>query len=177
VGKHVIKVKLSEEGIDQAIKELEMYQKDVEAKCDLLRQRIAERLASESQNGFNGAVVEDIVKYGSPRFADVKVTIDSRENVTVVIANGEDAVWVEFGAGVFHNGSAGSSPNPLGASMSPPMIIGGYGKGNGKKRAWGFYDEDHTLKITRGTPAAMPMMRAITTVCNELPSIAREVFG
>lgn len=112
---------------------------------------------------------------GSPRTAQVDVSVDNRGMVTVVVASGEDAVWVEFGAGVYHNSSPGTSPHPHGAELG--MTIGGFGKGNGKKQAWGFYDEEHNLIISRGTPAAMPMTRAVTTVCNEISQIAREVFG
>ena len=56
------------------------------------------------------------------------------------------------------------------------MTIGGFGKGNGKKETWGYYEEG-TLKLTHGTPAVMPMARAVTTVCNEISEIAREVFA
>ena len=56
------------------------------------------------------------------------------------------------------------------------MTIGGVGTGNGKKEVWGYY-EDGELKLTRGTPARMPMARAVTTVCNDIKEIAKEVFG
>lgn len=107
-------------------------------------------------------------------YAQVDVSVDNRGSVTVVVASGEDAVWVEFGAGVYHNGSPGSSPHPHGAELG--MTIGGFGKGNGKKEVWGFY-ENGELKLSRGTPARMPMALAITTVCNDIQSIAKEVFG
>ena len=130
------------------------------------------RLVSEG----DFADVERILKGGqtSPRYAQVDVSVDNRGSVTVVVASGEDAVWVEFGAGVYHNGSPGSSPHPHGAELG--MTIGGFGKGNGKKEVWGFY-ENGEFKLSRGTPARMPMALAITTVCNDIQSIAKEVFG
>ena len=57
------------------------------------------------------------------------------------------------------------------------MTIGGYGQGKGKQKSWGFKDEEGTLHVTRGTPAQMPMEKAILTVIDELPQLAREVFG
>ena len=48
--------------------------------------------------------------------------------------------------------------------------IGSFGKGNGKRQTWGFY-EDGELKLTHGTPANMPMTRAVTTVCNEIEGL------
>lgn len=175
MSRKVIQIGLSEQEVDRAIRELAEYKRDFLRKVDILRERIAERIASEAQTGFNGAVVEDLVNDGE-KFANVNVSIGSSVggSITVVIANGEDAVWVEFGTGVYHNSTAGSSPHPRGAELG--FTIGGYGKGLGKRQTWGYY-EDGELKLTRGTPARMPMERAFLSVCNEIPGIAREVFG
>lgn len=173
VGKKTIVIGLSAQDIDRAIKELADYKQEILRKTELLREKVAERLADEAKRGFSGAVSDDLVR-GGQRFAQVDVSIDNRGAVTVVVASGEDAVWVEFGAGVYHNGSPGSSPHPHGAELG--MTIGGFGKGNGKKETWGFYEEG-VLRLTRGTPARMPMARAVTTVCNEISEVAKEVFG
>ncbi len=173
MGRKVISFGLSTSEINRAMKELADYKQEILHKTELLREKVAERLADEAKNGFSGAVVDDLTR-GEQRFAQVDVSIDNRGSVTVVVASGEDAVWVEFGAGVYHNGSPGSSPHPRGAELG--MTIGGFGKGNGKKEIWGFY-EDGELKLTRGTPARMPMALAVTTVCNDIQSIAKEVFG
>jgi hypothetical protein len=174
VRKKKITVGLSEQDIDRAIREMAQYKTEFLQKVELLREKVADRLAVEAQSGFTGAVVDDLIKRGQ-KFADVKVSVDNRANLSVVVANGEDAVWVEFGAGVYHNGSPGSSPHPNGAELG--FTIGSFGKGNGKKEAWGYYDENNELKLTRGTPATMPMYRAVQTVCNDIQNIAREVFG
>lgn len=176
VSRRIIKVGLSEQEVDRAIREVAEYKRNFLRKVDLLREKIAERIASEAQTGFNGAVVDDLIN-GGEKLANVDVSIGSsvqHGSMTVVIANGEDAVWVEFGTGVYHNGTSGSSPHPRGAELS--FTIGGYGKGLGKRQTWGYY-EDGELKLTRGTPAKMPMERAFLSVCNEIPEIVREVFG
>ena len=170
--KKVISFGLSEREIGKAIKELEQYKQEVIQKTTLLRERVAERIASLAQSGFTGAVVDDLLK-GGAKTAKVDVSLENGDNVSLVIANGEDAVWVEFGAGVFHNGSAGSSPHPNGSELG--FTIGSYGKGMGKKEGWGYYEDD-TLRLTHGTPAVMPMYNAVKTVCDELAGIAREVF-
>ena len=172
MGKKVIRFGLSEREISKAIRELEQYKQETIQKTDLLRERVAERIAELSRSGFAGAIVDDLVK-GGQRTAQVDVSIDNRENVTIVIASGEDAIWAEFGAGVHHNGSLGSSPHPKGSEMG--FTIGGYGKGMGKKDTWGFY-EDGELRLTHGAPATMPMYNALKTVCDEISEIAREVF-
>lgn len=175
MGKKVIRISLSEKDIERAIKELEQYKRDIIRKTELLRVKVAERIAALAQSGFNGAIVDDLTgESGGSRKADVRVSIDERENVSIVIAAGEDAVWAEFGAGVYHNGSAGSSPHPEGSKLG--FTIGGYGKGMGKRQTWGFY-EDGELRLTHGTPAVMPMYNAVKTVCDEIADIAKEVWG
>lgn len=168
----VISISLNAKDIDEAIKELEEYQKDVLAKTDLFRQRLAEEMAKEAQSLFNGAIVDDLITGGS---RSASVTVESSDNgkIAVVIAKGEDAVWVEFGAGVYYNGSVGSSPHPQGSNLG--FTIGSYGKGYGKGNAWGFY-EDGELKITRGTPAIMPMYNSMKSIIDRVISIAREVW-
>ena len=123
---------------------------------------------------FGNAVVDDVI-HGSPRRPDVAVTVSERGSISVVVAEGEDAVWCEFGAGVYHNGSVGSSPNPFGNDLG--FTIGSYGKGYGKKQAWGYYDENGDLVITRGTPASMPLYNAAQEVMRKAIEIAKEVFG
>ena len=174
MGKKVIRISLSEKDIDRAIKELEQYKQEIVCKTELLRAKIAERIANLAQSGFNGAIVDDLTgESGGARKADVRVFIDERDNVSVVVAAGEDAVWVEFGAGVYHNGSAGNSPHPKGSELG--FTIGGYGKGMGNRQTWGFY-EDGELRLTHGTPAVMPMYNALKTVCDEIMDVAKEVF-
>lgn len=179
MGKKVISFGLSESEINRAIRELEQFKRDFEAKCEELLRRIADRLADEAQRGFSGAIVDDLTKKsGGSRIASVEVKAEKRGDYYVVVADGEDAVWVEFGAGVYHNGAVGSSPNPLAGNATgvpnAPIAIGTFGK-NGQREAWGFY-ENGELKITHGTPAKMPMYNAVQTVSREVVSIAREVF-
>jgi hypothetical protein len=176
VAKKVISLKLSEKGIDQAIKEIKAYKQQMLDKMDEFRQRLADEIAKEAEIGFNASTVDDIVKgSASPHKAEVSVSVADNGNVSVVVANGEDAVWCEFGAGVYHNGSAGSSPNPFGAQNG--LTIGSYGQGKGAQTAWGYYDENGEVVITRGTPATMPMYRACVSVASRAINIAREVFG
>jgi hypothetical protein len=171
--KTVISVGLSEASLTKALKELTHYKRDLEAKAKKLRHRIAEKMANYSRGGFAGAIVDDLLN-GSPRQAEVNVSVTNSGDVTLVIADGEDAVWVEFGAGVYHNGSVGTSPHPSGNDLK--FTIGTYGKGMGSRNVWGFY-EDGELYLTHGTPAVMPMYNAVKTVCAEIDNIAREVFG
>ena len=164
---------LNPKDIDRAINELKSFKREFLNKVDIYRKRIAEEIAVQASLNFNSSVVDDTVKNGT-RKADVTVSVNERGSISVVVADGEDAVWCEFGAGVYHNGSVGSSPNPYGSELG--LTIGSYGKGFGKQQAWGYY-KDGELIITRGTPASMPMYNAVQAVTSKAITIAREVFG
>lgn len=172
MGKRTIQFSLSEKDIERATRDLNKYKQDIIRKTKLLREKVAQRIETLVQSGFTGAIVDDVIK-GESRQANVQVSLDERDNVSIVIAKGEDAIWIEFGAGVYHNGSAGTSPHPKGSELG--FTIGGYGKGMGKRKVWGFY-KNGSLTLTHGTPATMPMYNAMKTACNEISEIAKEVF-
>lgn len=173
MGKKTIKFKLNPTDIDRAIKELEQYKIEFLKKVDTYRQRIADEIAEIASFNFGSAVMDDRVR-GGTRKPNVKVSVSDRGDIVVIVAEGEDAIWCEFGAGVYHNGSVGSSPHPKGNELG--FTIGNYGFGMGRKTAWGYY-ADGTLVITRGTPASMPMYNAAQEVTKKAIEIAREVFG
>lgn len=168
------KIKCTLGTIDDAIREVEEYERQMEAKLKRLREAVAERIGDQAATMFGGAVVDDNLR--GARYANVRVSIDPRDNVTVVIAKGEDAVFVEFGAGVYHNGPTGSSPHPEGERLG--FTIGSYGKGHGSKKVWGYTeDEDGPLVLTHGAPATMPMYNAVRNAVNQIAEIAKEVFA
>ena len=171
--KKVIKFSLTTKDINRAIREVKSFKEDFLKKVDIYRKRVTDEIAVQVSLNFESSVVDDTVKNGT-RKPDVTINVEERGSISVVVADGEDAVWCEFGAGVYHNGSVGSSPNPYGGELG--LTIGSYGKGFGKQQAWGYYDNGE-LVITRGTPASMPMYNAVQTVTIKAITIAREVFG
>lgn len=174
MSKKVIRVGLNVKDINKAIREVNKFKEDFRKKVDTYRKRIADEIAVQASLNFGNSTVDDVIN-GSSRRPDVQVSVSERGKVAVVIADGEDAVWCEFGAGVYHNGSVGSSPNPYGEDLG--FTIGSYGKGYGKKQVWGYYDEDSNLVLTRGTPATMPMYNAAQEIMRKSVEIAREVWG
>ena len=172
MSKKVISFDLNTKDINRAIRELRRYEVDFQKKVDTYRKRLAEEIAVNASLNFGSSIIEDKIR-GGPRKPDVKVSVKDSGNITVIVANGEDAIWCEFGAGVYHNGSVGSSPHPYGREIG--FTIGNYGFGHGRKTAWGYY-EDGELVITRGTPASMPMYNAAQEVTKKAIEIAREVF-
>ena len=160
--------------IDAAVKEIRDYADWVKRKTDELRERVAYFIAKDASAVFNTAVADDLIGEGAV-IGSVNVVVENNGNMTLVIANGEDSVFMEFGAGVYYNGGVGSSPNPLGAALG--YTIGSYGKGNGAKAVWGFKGDDGALHLTHGVPASMPLYRALQSVVNDIEQIAREVFS
>lgn len=160
-------------GIEAALRRVEEFKTELKQKCERLEARLAEEVASIARQGFNSAVIDDWATEG-PRPAGVTVTANT-DGIGAVVAFGADAIWVEFGAGVFHNGSVGSSPHPRGAELG--MTIGGYGHGRGKQEMWAYKDESGYLRWTHGTPTQMPMYRAAQEIATRFEPIVKEVFG
>lgn len=164
---------LSPGSLDAAIKQIDDYKRSLAGKCESLAEQIAERVAWRASEGFATAVSADII--GGPQIgSDVTVTVESDGKMQVVIASGEDAVFIEFGAGVYDNGAAGSSPHPKGAEHG--FLIGEYGLGRGKRRTWGYYENGELVR-THGTPAAMPMYHGLQDAIKVIADLAREVFA
>ena len=172
-----IKFGLSVSEIQRAIDEVEKFKKDFLEKVDTYRKRIAEEIAVQASTNFGNAIMDDVIN-GSPRKPEVTVDWSDDGKISVIVADGEDAVWCEFGAGVYHNGAVGSSPNPYGGDLG--FTIGSYGKGHGRQSVWGYYTDPESktgLVLTRGTPASMPMYNAAQEVLRKSVEIAREVWG
>lgn len=161
--------------IDEAIKQLQDYEKRLGERTVKLRERLAETIREDSQEGFNAAIADDLGDDGEFP-ADVTVTIQEEdETTTSVIANGTDAVFVEFGAGVHYNGPPGTSPHPKGQELG--FTIGSYGYGLGRLNSWRFTAPNGMVFRSYGVPAQMPMYYASETARDRLTDIAGEVFG
>ncbi|MBO6268100.1 MAG: hypothetical protein J6N19_03015 [Clostridium sp.] len=166
-----IRFSLDAHSIEKAIRELEEYRKDLLEKCERLRQLVAMEIGTSAEQGFRSAVVDDIFKgeWSTPN--DVEVHVDEHDNVSVVIASGSQAVFIEFGSGVYHNGAAGSSPHKWGAENG--FIIGEYGHKQGRKKGWNI----RAGVATHGTPAQMPLYNAMEDVISRMTELVDEVFG
>ena len=162
MGKKVIEVDLG--NIDKAIRELEKYKRELLVKEKRLLDGLASIGIREASVRFTTAMYDGV--------NDVSVRLNKSNNGYVIEAKGQAVAFIEFGAGVYHNTSE-PYPNPRPAGI---VGIGEYGQGKGKRRAWGYKDENGDLVITRGNPAAMPMWYASEEIKSSVLRIAREVF-
>lgn len=163
--KTIIKVGLGRNEIDRAIKEVKRFKQDFLDREQKLLEGLAEIGLKEASVRFTTAMYDGT--------NDVSVKLDTTKNGYVIVASGEAVAFIEFGAGVYHNtGEPYPNPRPEGV-----VGIGEYGKGYGKRKAWGYKDENDEVVITRGNPAAMPMWYASEEIKNSITKVVREVFG
>ena len=163
--KKLIQCTLDQQDIKRAIKELKAYKQEFLKKEKRLIEGLAEIGLKEASVRFTTAMYDGT--------NDVSVKLDETNNGYVIIAEGQAVAFIEFGAGVYHNTSE-PYPNPRPQGI---VGIGEYGKGYGKRKAWGYKDENDELIITRGNPAAMPMWYASEEMKNSVLKVVKEVFG
>lgn len=161
----VIKMSLSTKSIGQALNELKAYRNSIESREKELLEELANIGVREASVRFTTAMYDGV--------NDSEVTLETIENGYRIVAEGKAVAFIEFGAGVYHNPTE-PYPNPRPDGI---VGIGEYGKGYGKRQAWGFKDESGELVITHGNPAAMPMWYASEEMRNSILKIARGVFG
>lgn len=161
-----ITTSLSEKSISDAIKQLNTYKRELNRKVQLLLDAMVaygeDYAINEVGHVDTGETLETIHGYRNG-------------NKGVIVAGG-NAIWLEFGVGVRHNGPAGSSPHPKGAELG--MTIGEYGKKQGANtNGWWYYGEDGQAHHTYGTKAQMFMWRTARELERVAPELAREVFA
>ena len=156
---------LSSKSIQSAIAELESFRDSLEAKTDRFLKELGEIGVKEASIRFTTAIYDGV--------NDSSVTLETIPDGYCIVAEGKAVAFIEFGAGVYHNpGEPYPNPRPEGI-----VGIGEYGKGYGKRQAWGFRKDDGELVVTRGTPAAMPMWYASEEMRNAIKQKFKEVFG
>ena len=165
MAKKIIKIHLDPDSIDDAIKEIRTYRNSLNTWKDKLVRKLSEIGVRVASVRFTSAMYDGT--------NDTSVNLTITKNGCVIEAKGKAVAFIEFGAGVYHN-SGEPYPNPRPEGI---VGIGEYGKGRGKRQAWGFKDESGELVITHGNPAAMPLWYASEEMRSKLQQIAEEVFG
>lgn len=165
VAKQVISMKVSSSSIRRAITELKSYRDSIDVKMKKWLEKLAYIGLKEASVRFTTAIYDGV--------NDSSVSMEPTDEGYCIKAEGRAVAFIEFGAGVYHNpGEPYPNPRPSGI-----VGIGEYGKGYGKRQAWGFRDEGGELVITHGTPAAMPLWYASEEMRSEILSTFKEVFG
>lgn len=158
--------------VTAAIAELKDVRAEWRRKANLLCETVAAMIADQVSENLSEIDMSDDLKDISTHTATPRIPMYAayaKGNTVVVEENGGEIAFIEFGAGIYHNGGRS---NPLADKVQFETAIGSYGQGNGNKKYWFVA---HNL-ISCGTPAYMPIYRAIEAVKPKIPMIAREIF-
>lgn len=175
-----INISLSKKSIQEAIRQLQQYDNWMMQKT----KQLVKELADVGIPVINANMAKASYTYGSDgirsgsdttHIAYVKLNSTETSTEAILVAHGKEIMFIEFGAGVFYNGAAGSSPHPKGAVNG--MVIGSYGEGHGVQKVWGYYDDDGNLVLTHGVEAQMPVYKAEMKIIKKYLEIARRVFS
>ena len=169
----VIKCTLSVDSIDKAIQEIEAYRKSFIEKIETLMDVLLADAYKEAQTRLASTV-------GDSTNASVTKTVPIRSGDSVVATIclvGEDALFVEFGAGIAYNTGA---EHPYASELG--YGVGTYPSKHPPNKAinpgrWIYgHTSDHVPLWSIGTGASMPIYYASETIRNNAVKKAKEVF-
>ena len=151
---------LSQESIDNAIREVRNYKAWVLQKEKELRVRLAAAGATVASIQFSRAI------YNGTN--DVSVRVDNTGSVAVIYAEGEAVAFIEFGSGDRYGHG---HPQAGEFGMGPGTYPDGKGYWDNPK-GWWYGHSQHTY----GNPPAMAMYQAVQAMTEQITTIAKEVF-
>lgn len=168
---------LSAKSVADAIKQVEDYQFMIEHKVERFMQElyglaitIIDQYVGEADGDWN------LDRSYTPDH-DTKAV--GRTIEMTIKVKGKDLVFIEFGAGVHHNGGpgmVGKSPHPKGVDFG--FWIGSYSNLGGNGYSLGQYDhwgpDDNPFY---GTESTAPVYRAAQAIREQAGEIATRVFG
>lgn len=149
---------LSSESCADAIEYLKRYQKEIKPKMEEVCKRLAEIGLQEA--------LAHLVKDGGN--TNAKIFTVPIEGGYKIVMEGKDVYFIEFGTG--------SDVDAHYENTSVPVFSGSWSMEHSQMYArqgfWWYGGEIYT-----GTPAYMPMYYAGKKIRDEIPRIAKEVFG
>jgi hypothetical protein len=173
VSKRVIKVELSEQSIEKAIRELNNYKKWLQDCTEKFLKELADAGVEIATAKFRAADYDGT--------NDVSVSVENRDkNKIAVVAVGGAVLFIEFGTGIKY-------PNDHPEAGKNGFTHGGYGHHLGRlQNGWryqgepgthGERDDEHPGYIkTKGNKANMCMYETIKELEDKFEEIARRVY-
>ena len=159
-----IKMSLSTQSIEQAIKTLEAYSRSLDDKAKELCRRLAELGMTVASAAYDNVAYTRLV--GD---VDYDITVEPTENGYKVLADGNSVLFIEFGAGIrFGDGHPLNSQFGMGPGTFNP-------ESDNWKSPYGWWTPggEHTY----GNQPSMGMYYAGKEIKNKVEEIAREVFS
>lgn len=160
MGRTVIKVPLSTQGINQAIKELRQFKADLLGKIDLLMKVLADQGAE--------ILRYKIVQMDAVMLGELLSSVDGvyTNNVAVIRMGTDHAAFVEFGTG--YQGKINPHPEPKGWKYDV--------NAHGEAGWWYWGDWDNNWHWTNGFPSRPVLWETAQEIPALVKKLAREVF-
>jgi len=162
-----IRISLSKDSIEAGVRSLDEYRSGLKTKCDELCRRLG-NLGIETAVSIvpieTGTLKNSIslVKHGDANY--------------IVLADAENAAFVEFGTGVIGQGTYGFDlPVSWEYLQDPPQSPWAHDPSD--ISTWYYVDESGRVRSTRGQVGVGYMGAAAAEVYSKIASIAREVFS
>lgn len=168
----IIKCKLDVESLEKAIDELNAYQDEIMSKLESFIDMLVSMGVSEANSRANSYLGDS-----KPAKVTTEYILKSKDTIIATVALvGEDAVFIEFGAGIYYNNG---NINPKGAELG--FTIGSFPSEHPPNRAihpgfWWYKGDDGNKHLSFGTQATMPIYFASETMRNNALQKALEVF-
>lgn len=168
-----IEIRLDPKSIENAIKELEAYKKEVEQKARLLVQRLTDYGADIARI----KIVDMGAVYSGELLSGVDGYFSPLLNAGVVRVTSDHVAFVEFGTGVVGQ----QSPHTNGEYLS--KAAWGYATGQkifttkDGKTGWIYPTDDGGFRFTEGMKSRPFMYQTALELQREFPRMAKEVFG
>lgn len=159
-----ISMTLDPASIDKAIRQIEDYYKNLSVKAKQICERLAFPGAVQVSIGFASAI------YTGQK--DVEVTVEEIKNGYRIVADGETALILEFGAGITYGKG---HPQAAEFGMGPGTYPDGKGHWDDPRGWW--IPKAKGGGHTYGNPPAMPMFRAAKEMRQNIEQVVREVFA
>ena len=170
-----IKVRLSDAGLRDAERQIQVYKATLNQKAQELAKALADKGLDVAKVRFVNA------QYAGSN--DVSCRVEQNGNTCTIVADGKAVAFIEFGTGVMHSAYGGELPAGVGEH-------GTYGKENGKHKRWYYYGESGNagtpvkevdgkgqLNYTSGNDAAMAMWGAVEEMASQVEATWREVWS
>jgi len=164
-----IEFELSEQSIENAIRQVEQYKDDLKPRAELIADELAKTVKNHAE--------EQLLNHIETGETFDSLRIEKTGTYTRRVIVGGAAVWLEFGTGIVANHAfPGEYLHPKAVELGMSGI-GTYGKGQGSNPwGWWYYDETHRKRHTYGIPATMFMYYSAQVAREKMVDIAKEVF-
>ena len=166
-----IKITLSHNSIQDAIKQLKEYQNGLKSKNELFVKRLSELGIPVIDQNIAAAQGDSDKNHNTY----IKINRFGDYAQATLVCEGKSLSYIEFGAGIHYNTPAGASPHPKGQELG--YTIGSYGQGKGKNDSWTYYSGSGEWVRSYGTEATMPVYKASVEIMQNIRKIAKEVFS